>query len=116
MRSNAPAPGSVGALMIAVGLGVALWFGWDWYHLPKWTEQDIRASVELNLALDLGRTPEQVVGEAEQQRMRASIQREVEAEIAREAEEPRGFTFAGLAIAAFGLVQMLIRRRMASRS
>ena len=102
--------GGAGALMIAFGLGLALWFGWDWYHLPRWSEQEIQGSVELNLAMDLSRQPEGSVSDAEKTRMRSSIRREIEAEIAREAEEPRGYTFAGLIIAVLGLVQMRIRR------
>lgn len=111
-RERIPLSGAAGGLMIAFGLGVALWFGWDWYHLPKWSEEEIRASVELNLQLDLSRISREV-GEAELSDMRASIREEVEAEIARESEEPRGFTIAGLVIAALGLLQMRIRSWLA---
>lgn len=105
-----PAGGAVGGLMIAVGLGIALWFGWDWYHAPRWTESEIQASVELNLALDLSRLPEDSINELQKAEMRNRIRQEVEAEIATETAEPRGFTFAGLIIAVFGLIQMRVRR------
>ena len=102
--------GGAGALMIAFGLGVALWYGWDWYHIPKWSEQEIQNSVELNLQLDLARLGESAVSQAEKNRLRESIRLEVEAEIAKETEKPRGYTYAGLMIAVLGLVQMQVRR------
>lgn len=110
-----PPPGAVGALIAAVGLGVAGWYGWDWYQLPHWTETDIRASVELNLALDLSRTPQAATTVDAQNLLRQNIRKELEAEIAREREVPRGYTLAGLAMMAFGFAQMLIRTWLARR-
>lgn len=108
-----PAPGAVGALVAAIGLGVACWYGWDWYQMPRWTEQDIAASVELNLALDLSRLPPESMTPQMQDRMRMQLRREVEEQIARESEGPRGYTIAGLVIGLFGLVQMLLRNWLA---
>lgn len=104
-----PPPGAVGALIAAIGLGVACWYGWDWYHLPRWTERDITASVELNLALDLSRLPPDSITPQMQDRMRIDLRREVEEQIAHESEQPRGFTIAGLVMGLFGLVQMFVR-------
>lgn len=112
-RPRTPPPGAIGGLLAAIGLGIAGWYGWEWYHVPRWSEQEIVGSVELNLALDLSRLPPDSVSAAAQDRMRASIRQEVEAQIAKETEEPRSYTLAGLLMAAFGLVQMILRTRWA---
>lgn len=113
--SRTPPPGAVGALVAAIGFGVACWYGWDWYHLPRWSERDITASVELNLALDLSRLPPDSLTPETQDRMRMQLRREVEEQIAREAEGPRGYTLAGLVIGLFGIAQMAIRGWLARR-
>ncbi|MGQ0528674.1 MAG: hypothetical protein ACT4PG_02420 [Panacagrimonas sp.] len=110
-----PPAGAVGALIAAVGLGVAGWYGWDWYQLPRWSEADIRASVELNLALDLSRTPQAATTVDAQNLLRQGIRRELEAEIARERETPRAYTLAGMIMMALGVAQMLIRTWLARR-
>lgn len=110
-----PPPGVVGALVAAIGLGIACWYGWLWFQVPPWSERDIAASVELNLALDLSRLPPDSVPAEARDRLRVQIRREVEAQIARELEEPRGYTLAGLLMAAFGFAQMFIRMRLARR-
>lgn len=112
---KAPPAAAVGALVAAVGFGVAGWHGWEWYRLPSWSEQDIAGSVELNLALDLSRLPPDSVPAESQERMRAQIRREVEAQIALESKTPRDWTFAGLLMGGFGLLQMLIRSWLARR-
>jgi hypothetical protein len=47
--------------------------------------------------------------------MRAQIRREVEAQIAKESELPRGLTLAGLLMGVFGLVQAAVRIALAKR-
>tara|TARA_R110000787_G_scaffold25373_4_gene71335 strand:- start:8075 stop:8461 length:387 start_codon:yes stop_codon:yes gene_type:complete len=113
--TRVPPAGSTGALIAAIGLGIAIWFGWDWYHLPRWSEQEIAQSVELNLALDLSRQPEVSVSQTEQERMREAIRQDVLDAISKEAELPRGFTMAGLLMTAFGIAQMLIRSWLAKK-
>lgn len=108
-----PPPGAVGALVAALGFGLACWNGWDWYQLPRWTEQDIVASVELNLALDQSRLPPDSLTPQMQQRMRIALRREVEEQIAQETKQPREFTIAGLVIGLFGLMQFALRTWLA---
>lgn len=111
--SRTPPAGAVGALLAAIGFGVAGWYGWAWYQLPRWSEYEITGSVELNLALDLSYRPADSITPQEKDRMRAQIRREVEAEIEKERETPRSYTYAGLIIGLFGLAQMAIRSRLA---
>lgn len=108
-----PPPGAVGGLIAAIGLGIAAWYGYEWYRVPRWTEAEIVGSVELNLALDLSRQPPDSVPREAQERMRAQIRREVEAQIARESETPRSWTIAGLLMGLLGLVQMALRVALA---
>lgn len=110
---KSPPPGAVGALMAAIGLGIACWYGWAWCQLPRWSEQDIANSVELNLALDLSRLPPDSVDAATQDRLRAQIRRELDVQLAKEIEEPRAWTLAGLLMGVFGLLQMGIRTWLA---
>ena len=112
---GSPPPGAVGALIAAIGFGVAAWYGWDWYQLPKWSEADIRASAELNLALDLSRNPQAAPTVEAQDLLRQRIRHELTTEIERERETPRGYTLAGLVMGFFGLAQMLIRTWLARR-
>jgi hypothetical protein len=111
--AGSPPPGAVGALIAAVGLGIAAWYGYEWYRVPRWTEAEIVGSVELNLALDLSRVPPDSVPPETQERMRAQIRREVEAQIARESETPRNWTYSGLLMALLGLLQMAMRTALA---
>lgn len=108
-----PPPGAVGAIVAALGFGVACWYGWDWYQIPRWTEVQIEQSVELNLALDLKRIGAEPPSPEQAQAMRARIRAELHAEIAKENELPRDYTVAGLIIGLFGLVQMLTRIALA---
>lgn len=108
-----PPPGAVGGLIAAIGFGIAAWYGYEWYRVPRWSEQEIVGSVELNLALDLSRLPPDSVPPVTQDRMRAQIRREVEAQIAREVEAPRQWTIAGLLMGVLGLVQIALRMALA---
>ena len=94
---------------------MAGWFGWDWYQLGRWNEDELRASVELNLALDLAREPEVAPPVEAQDRLRRQIRLELIDKIESEVRTPRSYTLAGLVMAALGLVQMAlsawVRRR-----
>lgn len=106
--------GAVGALVAAFGFGLALWNGWDWYRLPRWTPAEIEQSVDLNLALDLKRSGAALPGPEQTRALRDQIRAELHGQIRSEREIPRGYTIAGLVIGVFGLLQALARRRLAA--
>lgn len=114
--SGGPPPGAVGGLIAAIGFGIAAWYGYEWYRVPKWTEQEIVGSVELNLALDLSRLPPDSVPPETQDRMRAQIRRDVEAQIAHQSDTPRSWTFSGLLMGVLGLVHLALRTALARSS
>lgn len=113
---RAPPPYATGALITAIGLGVAAWYGWDWYRLGQWSETELRASVELNLALDLAREPDRATTVAAQDRLRQQIRLELVDQIEAEAETPRRYALAGLMMAGLGLLHASVRAWLARRT
>ena len=100
------------ALMFAVGLGLAFYYGDVWYGLPRYSEAEIEQSVELNLALTL---QVRLTSPSADEASRATIRSELLAEIQREQRDAlRGLTIGGV-LCAFGLLQMLMLRRMAQQ-
>ena len=93
----------------ALGLGLSAYYGEQWYRLPQYSEEDLSASVELNLAMDLERRPaDQQPSPEEGERLRQQIRVEIDADISRE----RKAVHQGLATAAlmllFGGVYLLM--------
>ncbi|TXH03801.1 MAG: hypothetical protein E6R07_10340 [Nevskiaceae bacterium] len=97
-------------LMFAGGLGACLYFGQQWYQLPTYSENDIKASVELNLKLDLERRPagQAAPDEVELARMRASLQQEIAGQVANERREVVQRFGLGLVAAILGTGQLLM--------
>lgn len=98
--------GSAGLLVAIFGLGFAIWYGWEWYRLPTWSEAEIEQSVELNLALDLSRRSGPELSEAEVEQRREQVDAEVRANIAAERDRPRSYALTGLIVGLVGLAQM----------
>jgi hypothetical protein len=88
---------AVPLVLLAVGLWLTMTYGERWYHLPKYSEQDVSASVELNLALDLQqRGPEAQPDAAGIEQLRQRIRQEVTADIQRERSEIEQYLGMGL--------------------
>lgn len=85
-------------LATAMGLGLSAYYGERWYQLPQYSEEDLRASAELNLAIDLERRgPALQPSPADRERLRQQIRSEIDADIGREHKEiQQGFTAAAL--------------------
>lgn len=97
--------------MVAIGFGMALWYGMDWVRLPPWTEAQIEESVELNLQLELaGRTDASRTVEPVDAR-RDQIRRELQEQLAGERNELARYAGAGLLIGLFGLAAIALQRR-----
>lgn len=96
----------------ALGLGLGAHYGERWYHLPQYSEQDLEASVELNLAMDLERRGMQLQpAPAERERLRRQIRAEIDADIAREAREVKQGFAAAMLMLLFGGGYLALRSR-----
>ncbi|AXQ28440.1 hypothetical protein D0B54_06980 [Solimonas sp. K1W22B-7] len=90
-------------IALTVGLGLSAYYGEKWYLLPQYGEQDLRASVELNLALDLERRgPALQPSPEDRERLRQQIRQEIEADIARERKEATQGLISALLMLLFG--------------
>ena len=102
----------LGLAMATIGLGVALWFGYDWYRAPTMSDEQIAQLVELNLAADVARSPGNAKPSEEQlAALAAQLREEITAEFARARNEARTGCLAGLAAAVFGFLQIFLSRR-----
>ncbi len=104
------------ALLFAVGLGMAFYFGEAWWRLPVYSAADVAASADLNLALEYRqpRPASEMTAEALAAR-RTAIEAELAAQIAEERSHVQSYCLIGLVMAAVGLAQMVLLRRMAGR-
>lgn len=83
--------------LAAVGIGLCGWSGLRYRELPSYSEADIEASTEANLAIDLARMGERLqAGNADHTRLRAQVRREVEQDIAGERASAREVLRLGL--------------------
>ena len=69
-------------LLAAGGVGLCAYAGQEWYKLPHYSEDDLQASTELNLQMDLGRRdlktlPTQEQMEQLRRRERSEIDQEI---------------------------------------
>ncbi|MEQ1439381.1 hypothetical protein AAG565_08450 [Fontimonas sp. SYSU GA230001] len=102
------------ALLLSLGVGLCGYYGQKWYELPTYSEEDIAASVELNLRLDLQRRgPHLQPDAAGLARMREMVQAEVEGEIRRERDQVQLRFGVGLIALVLGLGQLAAQRLLA---
>jgi hypothetical protein len=95
-------------LLLAAGLGLTAWFGEQRWRLPDWSEGEIEQSVELNLAIELGRRGPHLRPEGERlEALRATLRAEVEAEIRREREDLERWIGLGLVLIVLGTGQLV---------
>lgn len=95
-------------LLVSAGGGCCIYGTMLWRELPKYTEAEIAASAELNLALDTNREghgPAGTVTESESNlaRRREVSQAEVRAEIEQERSAPRAWFVGGPVLMLLGL-------------
>ncbi len=77
----------LGFLLAAGGIGLCGYGGLQWHQLPHYSEDDLRASTELNLQLDLARQgvkPSSESGQLDQ--LRREVRAEVEGSISADRE------------------------------
>lgn len=101
-------------LLFAGGLGICLYYGQQWYELPKYSESDIDASTELNLKMDLQRRGPnlQPANKDELERMRAGVRYEITSSINAERDKLTQRFGIGLIALVLGLGQLVMARLM----
>lgn len=101
-------PRAMAFVLITFGLGLAAFYGEQWYRLPSWSETEIEQSVELNLELDLQRLGPHLQPTPERRAdLRRRIRNEIEAEIRREREDLQRWVGLGLVLIVFGAGQLV---------
>ena len=81
----------------ALGVGLAGWYGQAWHELPRYSDSDIDASVEANLAVDLARLGANLQPDKSGlERLRAQIHAEVLGDINKDKREAQQGFAAGL--------------------
>jgi hypothetical protein len=109
-------PNLLAFLLVAIGFGLAAFYGEKLWRLPRWSEAEIEQSVELNLELEVQRRGPHLKPEGERlEQLRGALRAEVEAEIRRDRQEPERWIGLGLVLAVFGLGQWLRSRIDPSR-
>ncbi|ROH87771.1 hypothetical protein ED208_13730 [Stagnimonas aquatica] len=104
------------AVLFLVGLGLSLHYGHAWWRMPVYSEEDIAASVELNLAMDLQRQGGSTRQDsASLETTRHQVDQEVRAAIARDREDILRGLAAGTTALLLSLCHMLWLRRLAGR-
>lgn len=102
-------PRAFSFVLAAIGIGLVLYYGEQWYRLPKWSEAEIEQSVELNLAMDLQRRGPHLQPTGEKlEALRDTVRAEVEAEIRRDRETLERWIGLGLLLAVLGVGRFII--------
>lgn len=95
--------------MMAAGLGLAGWYGLQWYELPARSPAQVTQIVELRLASELEhRGPLLPLSGDRLELLRSTIRAEVEAEIRRERQVPERWLGIGLVLCVFGAGQWVL--------
>jgi hypothetical protein len=98
-------------LLVAVGFGLAAFYGEQRWRLPQWSEAEIEQSVELNLELEKQRRGPHLQPDGTRlEQLRGALRAEVEAEIRRDRQKLERWIGLGLVLVVFGLGQWLRSR------
>lgn len=100
-------------LLAAGGLGLCGYAGLQWYELPHYSEDDLKASTELNLQVDLARQGQRTLPLPDQlEKLRRQDRAEIEAEIRSQKERVMSWLAGGLALLALAIGQWISVRML----
>lgn len=98
---------SLTGLLLGLGVGLCGYYGQAWWELPRYTDADIEASVEINLQRDLHRLGPNLQPDATRlAQLRTRIRTEIEGELRRERERIQLRFGIGLLALVLGLGQL----------
>lgn len=91
-------------VLIAIGGGLLLWYGPQWYQLPQPGPKDIDDTVDLRLETELKQRGPLLQPNAERlQLLRSTIRAEVQGQLGRERRDLERWMGAGLVLTVLGL-------------
>lgn len=103
-------------LLAAGGIGLCGYAGLQWFQLPHFNEDDLKASTELNLQLDLAQRKDQTPLPPDQlEQKRQQVRQEVEDEIGQDRKAVLTRLALGGALLVFALGQWLAARLLDRR-
>jgi Flp pilus assembly protein TadB len=98
-------------VLAAAGVGLCGYAALLWHELPRYSEQDLQASAELNLALDLARSETRQPLTMEQlDERRKQVRAEIDQSLAAERARVERWLAAGLALLVVALGQFVAGR------
>lgn len=101
-------------LIAAIGVGLIIYGGYQWYNLDELNPEQMKSSVELNYRMDIERMRAQAedgelnLSEDWKDKHREAIREELEANMEKERETARSWMLAGLAALIFSLGRIFI--------
>ena len=110
----------LGFFILSVGIGICLYYGMEWYELPRYTEAEIEQSTELNMQLDLQRMGDHLRPQTrdEMELMRAKLRAEITGSIKEQSDKVHLRFSVGLIAVVIGIGQLvsswMLRRRFPS--
>ena len=98
-------------VLIAIGGGLLIGYGQQWYELPRWDEARIEETVDVKLEAELQqRGPLLQPSGARLERLRQTLRTELDAQIRRERRDLERWMGAGLILTMLGLGAALRNR------
>ncbi|WP_157622770.1 hypothetical protein [Solimonas soli] len=94
-------------MLLIAGVGLTGWYGLQWTKLPKYSDADLAASVELNVQLELQSQRAQTTQEGIE-RLRAQTRQDLLADIAHERQEVETGLGAGLIALVAGIGNLVL--------
>lgn len=101
----------LGFLFAAGGIGLCAYAAVQWYQLPRYSEDDLKASTELNLQLDLARSGQSTPSDPQRMdQLRLQVRTEIQQEIQKQQRLPLNWLVAGVAFVIVGALRLWTQR------
>lgn len=106
---NKPRLSAFPAVLFATGLGLLLYFGYQYWRLPQYSAEDIENSVDINLGLERRSA---ISTPAEAQSARVAVRQEVLAAIEQDRRDALGGVALGLIAFVLACGQLIFSARL----
>ena len=98
----------LGFFILSVGIGICLYYGVEWYELPRYTEADIEQSTVMNMQIDLQRMGDHLRPQTkdDMELMRAKLRSEIVSSIKEQSDKVHLRFSVGLIALIIGIGQL----------